>query len=118
MNIKQLLMKISSEESSALDGIPQEKAAIIVREAFSQVIKAIQSEEEGTVIVAGLGQFRIRQVQRDIEGKTLIKRQVSFRPAKGKGKEADAKPEAKTPRRRVRTVRKKAKNDLSGGDKE
>ncbi|MBU0689900.1 MAG: hypothetical protein KJ850_03005, partial [Gammaproteobacteria bacterium] len=55
---------------------------------FKQVQEVLAQTQEGTVAFGGLGQFRIRQVQKEVEGKQIARTQIVFKGAEaGKGKQ-------------------------------
>lgn len=84
MTIKELIEKLIEDKPGALAGIPPKRATALVRALFSEINKAIDGAEDGKVTIAGLGHFRVRQVEREVEGENVIRKQVSFRPAKEK----------------------------------
>jgi hypothetical protein len=43
--------------------------------------EALAETEEGVVIFAGLGQFRVRKVEKEVEGEKVIRTQIVFRRA-------------------------------------
>lgn len=78
MTIKELVEQISNDDKAILAGVPRNKAMALVRAAFAVIGKTIDETEEGTVIFPGLGQFRVRRVERELEGKPIVRKQVVF----------------------------------------
>jgi hypothetical protein len=61
----------------------------ILRAAFSEIKKEIDGIEDGVVKVPSLGNFRITQVEREVEGKKMIRKRVMFRAAVANSKKGD-----------------------------
>jgi nucleoid DNA-binding protein len=64
VKIKELVQSVK-DSTPALAGIPDGKAVALLRAAFQQISAEIESTAEGVVKVGGLGQFRVRQVERE-----------------------------------------------------
>lgn len=86
----EIVKLIKEKQPEVLAGIPDKKAALLIRTTLAELGKQIAAAEEGAVKVPGLGNFRVRQIKKEKPGedaKTIKK--VLFRLSKekqGKGK--------------------------------
>jgi hypothetical protein len=78
MKIVEIIEKVSQNDPKALAGIPGGKAVSLVRAVFGQITHAIDTTDDGIVQIAGLGRFRVRMVEREIEGKKTFVKRVFF----------------------------------------
>lgn len=85
MKIKELVQSVK-DSTPALAGIPDGKAVALLRAAFQQISAEIESTAEGVVKVGGLGQFRVRQVEREKGDEKVTVKVVGFRKAVPKAK--------------------------------
>ena len=86
MKIADLINHVKRGDPKLLGGIPENKAKALVRAVFGHINNTLSGTQEGVVIFAGLGRFRIRKVERDIEGKKISQTRIIFRRAEpGKG---------------------------------
>ena len=77
MEITELVQIAKRASPDVLGKVPDAAAAALLREVFAQIGQQIQATDEGEVKVAGLGQFRVRQVERDKGGeKKTVKRTI------------------------------------------
>lgn len=83
MKVIELIEAIKNEQPDALGKVADKRAARIVRAALAEIARQIDASEEGTVKIAGLGNFRVRNVKRGKEGEEKTVRRVAFRAAKG-----------------------------------
>lgn len=79
MNAKEVVELIKTEKPTLLGKMSEKKAAALIRNAFIQIGKRIDSMDAGEVKVRGLGNFRIKQVERNKDGKNTVVRRVIFR---------------------------------------
>jgi nucleoid DNA-binding protein len=90
MNVEELLEQIRGKEPQLLEGISQEQAVQLVRNVFRQVAETLAATEEGIIKYAGLGQFRVRKIEREVGGEKVMRTQIIFRraePGPGRGSE-------------------------------
>lgn len=90
MKLSELVGEIAKNNPKSLAGVSEKKAAAIVRAAFEYIAETVANSTDEVVKIPGLGQFRARQVEREVDGETVVKRQVIFRPAKPKSETAGA----------------------------
>ena len=81
MKVTELIEQIQQANPKLLAGIPANRAAALIRNAFKHMNEALAETEEGVVIFAGLGQFRVRKVEKEVEGEKVIRTQIAFRRA-------------------------------------
>jgi nucleoid DNA-binding protein len=93
MKIDELINVVSASHPKVLEGIPEKKAAALVRGAFAGVASALENMEEGVLTVAGFGRFRVRKVEREVAGEKAVRKQVTFRSAPGGGRRKKGAPE-------------------------
>lgn len=60
--------------------MPEKRAAALVREVLQIVGQTVLSQEEGKVVVAGLGSFVVKSVEAGGTENTTKKRRIIFRP--------------------------------------
>ena len=84
MDIMEMVRRARESAPDLFEGMPDKAAAALLLEAFRQVGEAIESTDEGMVRVAGLGQFQVRQSEREREGTSTTVKRVMFRPESAK----------------------------------
>lgn len=88
MKITELITKVKEANPAIIGNKAQEKmAARLLRSAFGIIGEEIEATDTGVVGIAGLGQFRVRNVERENkEGKVETRRTVVFVKPKSKNK--------------------------------
>lgn len=77
--VKPTIVKIPDlVDAAALGKIPPAKAASIIRKAFVALNEQISATESGVIRVVGLGNFRIRSVEKEKEGQKTTVKKVAF----------------------------------------
>ena len=89
MTLTELFGKVKSAHPEQFETINDKKAVAILRAAFSEIKKEIVGTEDGVVKVPSLGNFRITQVEREVEGKKVVRRRVAFHAAVANSKKGD-----------------------------
>jgi hypothetical protein len=84
MDIMEMVRRARESAPDLFEGMPDKAAAALLLEAFRQVGEAIESTDEGMVRVAGLGQFQVRQSERERDGTSTTVKRVMFRPESAK----------------------------------
>ena len=79
VNAKELVELIKSEKPAVLGKTTDKKAARIIRKAFNQLAKQIESTDAGDIRVRGLGRFRIKTIEREKDGQSEKMKRVYFR---------------------------------------
>jgi hypothetical protein len=79
MDIDELVARIARRRPEVLSEFPEHEARSLVRAVLEDFAAAIDATREGVVRLAGLGQFRVRSVEREVGGKRVVKRRVAFR---------------------------------------
>jgi nucleoid DNA-binding protein len=80
MKATELIAQIQKSNPQLLKGIPEERAEALVAGVFKHMNDALAKTEEGAVNFAGLGQFRVRQMEREVDGKKITRTLINFRP--------------------------------------
>lgn len=81
-------MKIEELVQSAKQSVPSlkqvrdEDAQTLVREILRHILQKIEETPEGTFAVESLGEFRVKQLEREKDGRKKRVRRVAFRKAK------------------------------------
>jgi nucleoid DNA-binding protein len=88
MKINELIEAIAKEKPRLLAGLPEKRSATIIRTALACIGRVIDATEEGRVLIGGLGVFNVRQVEREIDGRKVMKKIVVFRPVAPRKKDA------------------------------
>jgi len=81
MIIKELVQQVKGRVPAQLGKIPDAKAASLLREAFALIRDELAKTDQGMVKVGGLGNFRIRLVEVENDGKTETVKRITFVPA-------------------------------------
>jgi hypothetical protein len=82
MKPAEIVKLIKAETPELLGKLTEKKAAQIVRAALLLLGKQIAATDEGVVKVPGLGNFRIKNVERERKGQKVMVRRVGFIKAK------------------------------------
>jgi nucleoid DNA-binding protein len=102
-NVKELVERAQQEAGGALNKLPAVQAQRLVRSVFQQIATELRSAPDGAVKIPGLGTFRIRSLEREMEGAKVSVRRVTFRPGKELTTEdRAARRERKAPRKASR----------------
>lgn len=80
MNIKEIVKSAKEHAPKRLGNMPDIRAAALLHEAFSVILWQLEETAEGPVKVAGLGTFRIRQVEIEKDGQKQVVKRVIFKP--------------------------------------
>jgi len=81
MNVKELVQR-AKVASPKLQSLPDEQAISLVREIFKELGRELEATTEGALNVAGLGTFRVRQVEKTKDGQTVRSKRTFFRAPK------------------------------------
>jgi hypothetical protein len=105
MKVTDLIESVKSGDPELLAGIAPEKAEGLVLSVFRHIQQSLDRTSEGVLSYAGLGRFRVRQLQKEVEGKSVTRTQIVFRRAEGeeeapRGREGRAGAGALTPEQR------------------
>jgi len=87
MKVTDYVQQAKKEKSGALADLPDKKADTLVRKVLELIGQEIDSAQEGVVKIGGLGSFRVRQVEREVEGEKKLVKQIVFRRPDVKDKE-------------------------------
>lgn len=74
-----LVERAASGNPGILGAVPREQADSILRPILRELLRAIAATQDGSVTLKGLGEFRVRNVERVVDGRKLIRRHVVFR---------------------------------------
>ena len=83
MTVVELLRQMREKEPSVFQGLSDAQAEALVSGLFEQINSTLSRIDEGVVKFPGFGQFRIRKVKKDIDGKVVERTHTVFRPAAG-----------------------------------
>ena len=81
MKATELIEQMRRTNPKLLDGIPENIAVELVRNVFKHINDTLAGTKEGVVDFVDLGRFRVRQVEKEVEGKKITRTQVIFRRA-------------------------------------
>ena len=84
MKALEIVEIIKKDKPELLGNVPEKRAAALIREAFVQLLKKLdeQNEQDGMIRVPGLGSFRTRIAEKVKEGQKVSEKRIMFRPAK------------------------------------
>jgi hypothetical protein len=88
----ELVAQIRQDNPSVLAGMSDATAVVFVRAVYEQIGKTLAAAQPGVLRMIGLGQFVVRDVEREVDGQKISRRQiVVVRPGeKGKKGAAEA----------------------------
>ena len=89
MKPDELVVLIKEKRPNLLGKIPEQKAVALIRVALAELGRHIAEAEEGVVRVPGMGNFRIRMVGQEKDGKKVSVKRIIFLAAKPKSKDED-----------------------------
>lgn len=87
---------LKSENPELFANVPDKAAVAIIRRVVGVLGKQIAAADEGVVKVAGLGSFKIKQVEKEKEGEKVTVKRIMFTAAKPV--DESKRPEGKTKR--------------------
>lgn len=91
MKPMELVELIKVQNPKLLGNVSDKKAALIIRTALMKIGEQVAAAEEGVVKFPGLGNFRIRNIEREKDGVKVTERRVQFiKPIGGSGKKNEA----------------------------
>jgi len=73
-----LIEQIRKTNPKLIEGIPGDKAAALIRKVFTLMNHTLAMTEEGVVKFVGLGQFRVRKIEKELDGKKVTRTQIVF----------------------------------------
>lgn len=79
MNVKEIVEALKSEHPKAVESLSDAAAERLVRAVLAEVAKAVDSQEEGTLLVGALGRFTVKMVEKKGEAGVESVRRVTFR---------------------------------------
>ena len=72
------------KEGPGLKGLTEIQATKVIRDAFAEVAKQLDTAEGGFLRLQGLGQFKVAVREQEKDGEKTTGRKISLRPAKTK----------------------------------
>jgi hypothetical protein len=78
MRLAKLVETIRDTDPGLLDGIPDERAAALIETVFRHINHTLAVTESGQVNYGGLGRFIVKQVTREVEGKSVVRSVIRF----------------------------------------
>lgn len=86
MTVTELLRQMRETQPAVFEGVSDAQAEALVAGLFEQINATLAGVDEGVVKFIGFGQFRVRKVQKEVDGKLVNRIQTVFRPAGGEGR--------------------------------
>ena len=86
MKLIELAQKVKEEKSDKLGKMSENKIALIIREALSQISLEIENSKEETLRIPKLGIFNIKMVEKEVEGNIVTRKRILFRSTELKKK--------------------------------
>ena len=91
MKAIEIVESIKQSNPKLLGKMPEKRAATLVQSVLAELGKQLDAVDNGVVKVQGLGNFRIKQVEREKDGQKVTLKRVSFRKVKRVAKAKVAK---------------------------
>ncbi len=82
MKAIEIVESIKQSNPKLLGKMPEQRAASLVQAVLAELGKQLDAVDTGVLKVQGLGNFRIRQVEREKEGQKVTLKRVTFRKVK------------------------------------
>jgi len=76
-----LIEQIRKTNPRLLDGIPTNRAEALVTNVFKHMNDTLAGTQEGVVSYMGLGQFRVKHMEKEVGGKKTARKQIVFHRA-------------------------------------
>lgn len=73
-----LVEALRRENPRLLEGIPEDKAATLIRNVFHRINDTLMAAGEGEIGFRGLGRFHVRKVKREVAGKKVMVTRIGF----------------------------------------
>jgi nucleoid DNA-binding protein len=89
MQVNEIIQEIRKTQPKLLEGIDDKSADELIRRVFTHINESLTSVGEGVVKYAGLGQFRVRKVQKERKGQKVERTRIVFRTIPKEGEEDD-----------------------------
>ena len=86
MKANEIVESIKQSNPKLLGKMTEQRAATLVQAVLAELGKQLDAVDTGVLKVQGLGNFRIKQVEREKEGQTVKLKRISFRKVKRKAK--------------------------------
>jgi nucleoid DNA-binding protein len=87
MKTTEIVELIKQSNPKLLGKMPDAKMAKIIAAILREIGKQVSATESGDVKIAGLGTFKVRQVEREKDGNTVSVKKIAFRSVKLKATE-------------------------------
>lgn len=84
MKLIELAQVVKKDNTETLGNLNEKKIAMIIKASLKQIKKEIENTETGKVKVAGFGNFNIRMLEKEREGKKVLVRRTVYSAAKEK----------------------------------
>jgi nucleoid DNA-binding protein len=78
----EIVEKIKAENPEVLGKMNDKVAARIVRLALAEVARQVTDADEGVVKVVGLGHFRVKHIEKEVDGAKVATKRIFFVAAK------------------------------------
>ena len=81
MKVNELIEQINKNNPALLKGMPEKTVIALIRTILTSVGDAVDSVDDGDIAVAILGRFRVKQKEREVDGKKIVAKHIVFRRA-------------------------------------
>lgn len=82
LKLIELAQKVQKENTEQLGKMNEKKIAMIIRKTLEQIKKEIVNTDGEKIIIQGFGNFSIRMIEKEEDGKKVMHKRMIFRPAK------------------------------------
>lgn len=86
MKNSEIIELIKNQNSALIKDVGVKKATLLIRLALEQLAVNISEADEGLIRVPALGQFNVRNVEREKDGQQVKVKHIMFRPVKPRAK--------------------------------
>ena len=85
----ELVQKVQKENTEQLGKMNEKRLAMIIRKTLEQIKSEIDNTDDGKIYIPVLGNFVVRMMEKEEEGKKVMHKRIVFKPAKEKKEEGE-----------------------------
>ena len=82
MKIKDLAKQVKEANPEKLGKVNERRIALIIKSAFEQLKTELNNAEDDIVRVPKLGNFKLKKIEKEKDGKKTVLKRIVFNPSK------------------------------------
>ena len=80
MKMMEIIKAAKTSDAKAFANVEDKQAAAIAKAVLAQINRYINEQKEDRISIGGFGKFRIKPVEREIQGRMVVKKHIVFQP--------------------------------------